>query len=565
MAWVKNHHTDEAVSQVHLNDPVTRRVHQDFTRLHVGQTVGEALDWLRQHPPSGRVIYFYVVDENGCLKGVVPTRRLVLSPPETHLTDIMVAKLVALPATATIREACEFFIEHRLLAFPVVDENQHIVGVVDIDLYTNEMRQLDQARPVRRLMAPFVRFFKIESSGGLVLLAFTLTALILANSPLSSGFELFWEKTDVGLTFGNFDLIRPLLFWINDALMTLFFFVVGLEIKREIVSGELSDPRKALLPIVAAFGGMVVPAGVYLLWIRGQDGWEGWGVPMATDIAFVVGFLTLLGPRVPTGLKILLLTLAIADDIGAILVIAIAYSSHIALLPMVLAGAGFLLVLLLQWLGVRSVAVYTVVGAAIWYAFHKSSVHPTVAGVLLGLLTPARHKVRRRVLLDVVGDLYARLRGFQRGTPPPAPESVSPAERLETALHPWVAFVIMPVFALANAGVKVELSALGTPVALAAAVSLILGKPLGIVLFSWASVRLGLTRLPEGVNWKVLLGAGCLGGIGFTMSLFIANLAFKDPLLDKAKIGILTASAVSAILGCCLLVAFLPRLDRKNS
>jgi NhaA family Na+:H+ antiporter len=541
-----------------LNDPVTSRMHKDFTRLRVGQTVGEALDWLRRHPPPGRVIYFYVVDDDGRLRGVVPTRRLVLSPPEAPLADIMVGKTVAVPASATVLDACEFFIQHRLLAFPVLDEGQHILGVVDIDLYTDELSQLDRITAVGRLVAPLVRFMQVESSGGVVLLAFTVVALVLANSPLADRFHDFWQAP-VGFTAGGFTLVKPLVLWINDGLMTLFFFVVGLEIKREMLSGELADPRKALLPVVAAVGGMIVPAAVYLLALWGRPGSHGWGVPMATDIAFVVGFLTLLGPRVPNGLKVLLLTLAIADDIGSILVIAAAYSAGLNFIALELAAGGLVLMALLLHLGVRNGPVHAALVVGIWLGFLKSGVHPTVAGVLFGLLTPARPAVGRRVLLDVVGDLFARLRGGQPDAPHTAPEAISPLERLEDVLHPWVAFAIMPLFALANAGVDIGEGMLGTPVALGVVAGLALGKPLGIILFSWASVRLRLTRLPEGVTWKVLIGAGCLGGIGFTMSLFIASLGLEGALLDEAKIGILAGSAVSAALGCVLLLAFLPR------
>jgi NhaA family Na+:H+ antiporter len=546
--------------RVPLNDPVTSRMHQGFTRLRFGQTVGEALDWLRRHPPPGRVIYFYVVDDEGRLRGVVPTRRLVLSPPEAPLADIMVGKTVAVPAAATVLDACEFFIQYRLLAFPVVDEDNRLLGVVDVDLYTDELAQLDRATAVGRLVAPLVRFMQIESSGGVVLLAFTVVALVLANSPLADRFHDFWQAP-VGFTVGRFALIKPLLLWINDGLMTLFFFVVGLEIKREMLSGELADPRKALLPVVAAVGGMIVPAAVYALVLWGGPGRHGWGVPMATDIAFVVGFLTLLGPRVPNGLKVLLLTLAIADDIGAILIIAAVYSTDLSFVALGLAALGLALMALLLHLEVRSGPVYAVLVTGIWLGFLKSGVHPTVAGVLFGLLTPARPGLGRRVLLDVVSDLYARLRGAQREAAHKAPEVGSPLERLEGELHPWVAFAIMPLFALANAGVDVGAGMLWTPVALAVIAGLVLGKLLGIVLFSWASVRLRLTRLPDGVSWKVLLGAGCLGGIGFTMSLFIAGLGFpgEPDLLDEAKIGILAGSAVSAALGCALLLVFLPR------
>lgn len=530
---------------------------EDFTPLLVNQTVDEALDWLRRNPPPDRVIYFYVVDDDGCLRGVVPTRRLVLGLPGTPVADIMIEKVVALPTSATVLDACEFFIQHRLLAFPVVDAEGRLRGVVDVDLYTEELGRLGNATVVGRLVEPLARFMRVESSGGLVLLAATVAALLLANSALSAPFRALWE-TPVGLTFGGFALIEPLRLWINDGLMTLFFFVVGLEIKRELVLGELADRRKALLPVLAAVGGMVVPAAVYAVAVRGGPGRGGWGVPMATDIAFVVGFLTLLGPRVPNGLKMLLLTLAIADDIGAVLVIAAAYSDQLSAGPLALAGAVLGSVLLLRWLGARSVMVYAILGVGLWLAFLKSGVHPTVAGVLLGLLTPAHPIVGRGVFLDVVGDLYARLWGVRRGTPQATPKAASPAEQLERALHPWVAFAVMPVFALANAGVKVEAHALASPVALAVTASLVLGKPFGIVLFSLASVRAGWARLPEGIDWKMMLGAGCLGGIGFTMSLFIAGLALKGDLLDDAKIGVLAGSVVSATLGCLLLTAFLP-------
>jgi NhaA family Na+:H+ antiporter len=533
-------------------------MHKDFTRLRAGQTVGEALDWLRRNPPSERIIYFYVVDEDGRLKGVVPTRRLVLSPPEALLTDIMVGKVIVVPSAATVLEACELFIQHRLLAFPVVDGEGHILGVVDIELYTDVLHHLDRATPAGRLVAPIVRFFRIEAVSGLVLLAATAVALLIANSPFAESFHSFWEQS-LGFTAHQIGFEKTLFHWIDDGLMTIFFFVVGLEIKHEIVSGELADPRKALLPVVAAIGGMVVPAGLFALCMWGRDGSHGWGVPMATDIAFVVGFLTLLGPRVPPGLKILLLTLAIADDIGSVLVIAIAYSTDISFYALGIAGAGLALVVVLLQLGVRSPPIYFILAAAIWVACVKSGVHPTVAGVVLGLLTPARPLLSRRVLFDVVNDLYSRLSGMHKGVPLSAPETLSPVERLEGSLHPWVAFVVMPLFALVNAGVKIDPTAVATSMSLAVILGLVVGKPLGIFLFSWASVRIGATRLPEGVNWKVLLGAGCLGGIGFTMSLFIAALALKGDLLTEAKIGILTGSALSAILGCALLVAFLPR------
>jgi NhaA family Na+:H+ antiporter len=419
-------------------------------------------------------------------------------------------------------------------------------------------------------MRPFVRFLHVESASGFVLLACTVLALVLANSPWAAAYAEFWQ-TRCGISAGSFELSKPLLLWVNDGLMTTFFFVVGLEIKRELVAGELRDPRKAALPVMAALGGMVAPALIYIALQHGQPGEPGWGIPMATDIAFVVGFLAVLGPRVPLGLKILLLSLAIADDIGAVIVIAVFYSSNIVFPMLGIAALGFGLTFFFNHIGIRRLPLYVIIGAAIWFAFLKSGVHPTVAGVLLGLLTPASAWVGDRSLIDVVADTLNRLRGDQDGQPEhhhkpllgelerAARESTSPLERLETGLHPWVAFLIMPVFALANAGVSVQLEAITHPVALAVAAGLLIGKPLGILAFSWVAVRIGLARLPTGVDWKVMLGAGCLAGIGFTMSLFIAALALDGTLLDAGKIGTLTGSAMSAGLGCVLLVLFLPK------
>jgi len=421
-------------------------------------------------------------------------------------------------------------------------------------------------------MRPIVRFLHIQAAGGFVLLACTVVALILANSPWSAWFAEVWQ-TRVGFTVGDFELYKPLLLWINDGLMTVFFFVVGLEIKREIVFGELRDPRKAALPAAAALGGMVVPAFIYVFLQGGGPGGRGWGIPMATDIAFVVGFLALLGSRVPFGLKILLLTLAIVDDIGAILVIAVAYTAETSLWFLVIGTASFGMIYLFRRIGVRLVPFYVLLGAGTWLAFLKSGVHPTVAGVVLGLLTPASPWFARRSLMKVAEGVSLRLsqdrdvdvmkqheEAVQLLTVT-ALETVSPLDRLETALHPWVAFGIMPLFALANAGVRVELSAMTEPVALAVAAGLVLGKPLGIMTFSWVAVKLGLARLPGGVNWSILLGASFLAGIGFTMSLFIAGLALEGELLTAGKIGTLVGSALSAIFGMGLLLYFLGRND----
>ncbi len=435
----------------------------------------------------------------------------------------------------------------------------------------------DTARPARpepgprrplieRLLRPINRFLHVEAAGGVVLLTCTVVALGLANSPWASPFTAFWQ-TRVGFIVGDFALEKPLLLWINDGLMTIFFFLVGLEIKREIVFGELRDPRKAALPVAGALGGMLVPAGIYLALRWGQPGERGWGIPMATDIAFVAGLLALFGRRVPIGLKILLLTLAIVDDIGAVLVIAIAYSADLAPVFLLPAAAGFGLVYLCNRIDVRPVPVYVALGAGIWLAVLKSGIHPTVAGVLLGLLTPAHPWFAARSLANVTEGVSRRLQEDQQGEDElahheeavqllttTARETISPLDRLETALHPWVAFGIMPLFALANAGVRIEWAAFGSPVAFAVAVGLIAGKPLGILAFSWVAVRTGFACLPTGVTWKALVGASCLAGVGFTMSLFVAGLALKGDLLDAGKSGILIGSAASAVLGTAFLV-----------
>lgn len=419
-------------------------------------------------------------------------------------------------------------------------------------------------------MRPLVRFLQIEAAGGFVLLACAVFALIVANSPWSAQFADIWQ-TRVGFTIGGFELYKPLLLWINDGLMTVFFFVVGLEIKREIVYGELKDPRKIALPAAAALGGMLVPSTIFLLVHGGGPGGRGWGIPMATDIAFVVGFLSLLGSRVPLGLKILLLTLAIIDDIGAILVIAVAYTAETSLMFLIIGMASFGIIYLFRWIGVRLVPVYVFLGAGIWLAFLKSGVHPTVAGVVLGLLTPASPWFSGRSLVNVAEGVVQRLRNDREAGDMDhheeavqiltftSRETISPLDRLETALHPWVAFVIMPLFALANAGVRVEWSEMAEPVSLAVVAGLVLGKPLGIVAFSWGAVKLGLARLPTGVNWKILCGAGCLAGIGFTMSLFIAGLALEAEMLTAGKIGTLLGSLISATFGLGLLMYFLRR------
>ena len=422
------------------------------------------------------------------------------------------------------------------------------------------------SEPIDRLVAPLDRFLHVEATGGIVLLACTVIALAIANSPLSEIYSRFWH-TEVALEVGTWHLRFSLEHWINDGLMVLFFFVIGLEVKRELVRGELRDLRSAALPLAGALGGMVVPAAMYLVLIGPGPAVRGWGVPMATDIAFVVASMAMLGTRVPSRLRVMLLSLAIADDIGAILVIALGYSAGIAVVPLLLGLLGIGVVWVCERLGVRSFGVYTLLGVAIWVAFVKSGVHATIAGVLLGLLTPAMPYIsegtfaqfvdRLRAVwrgggtTNVAGTSAANVRTLQRV----ARETVSPLDYLESVLHPWVSFAIMPVFALANVGVRVHMAAVGNRVAVAVAVSLLLGKPLGITLVSWLAVHLGLARQPAGVSWLQLTGGAALCGIGFTMAMFIASLALDSEALPAAKVGILAASALASVLGLGILSA----------
>jgi len=394
------------------------------------------------------------------------------------------------------------------------------------------------AEPISRFMA---RFLHVETASGIVLLLFALAAVVLANSPASERFLSFWQ-TPVGFSFGSFEMHHSLKHWINDGLMVIFFFVIGLEVKREMVLGELRELRTASLPMIAALGGMLAPAALYLSVQWGQPGQRGWGIPVATDIAFVVGCLAALGRRVPHSLRILLLSLAIADDIGAILVIAMGYSHSLHWWALGCGVLGIGAVILLARIGVRSITVYALLGVGVWLGFHESGVHATIAGVILGLLTPAQPSIGKGLLA----------------------ETLSPLERLETALHPWVSFGILPLFAFANAGVPVRAGAFANPVAIAVILGLMLGKPIGITLFSWLAVRTGLSRRPADISWGVLAAGGVLAGIGFTMSLFITGLALEEPLQDAAKVGILSASTLCAAIGTALLLRLLPRPSQSR-
>jgi NhaA family Na+:H+ antiporter len=431
-----------------------------------------------------------------------------------------------------------------------------------------------------RLAAPFRRFLAIEAASTLLLLGATVLALVWANSRWAAGYAELWH-TPLAISLGPARLELSLEAWVNDGLMVLFFFLVGMEIKHELVHGELSSRERAMLPVFGALGGMLAPAALYLAWHAGGPAAAGWGVPMATDIAFAVAALALLGPRVPSGLKVFLLALAIVDDLGAVLVIALFYSHGFSGPSLAAAAAGLLLVLALRSLGVRSFPVYWIVGGAVWLATLDSGIHATVAGVLLGFLTPTVPMLPGRSLVGRARGLFERLLDrMGDATEPAAPtaqervrmarelreisrEVVSPLERLTGALHPWSAFFVMPIFALANAGVPIEARALGDPlatrVALAVAVGLVIGKPLGIAGVSWLAVRLGLAALPTGVGWSQIVGTGVLAGIGFTMSLFVTTLAFRDPTLAAAsKLGVMAASLVASAVGLALLHWTLP-------
>lgn len=414
----------------------------------------------------------------------------------------------------------------------------------------------------RRALAPVERFLSIEAASGVLLLLVAVVALLWANSPWRHLYSSLWHAP-LGLRVGPWSFERDLHFWINDGLMTVFFFVVGLEIRREIHRGELSELRRATLPLAAALGGMVTPALIFFAFNRGRASAAGWGVPMATDIAFAVGVLALLGKRVAPALRILLLALAVIDDVGAILVIAVFYASGFSALGVAVAAAGIAATMIMQKVGVRSPWAYVVPAIVIWAGAYAAGVHPTLAGVVVGLMTPVRAWYGAGRFLDVAENNVTALRakdGLDEHAMLPhldaldaaRREAVSPVERLQHALHGSVAFGIMPLFALANAGVPLGEATFdgdGLRVFLGVTIGLVLGKLTGVLGFSWLARRLGLTALPAGVGWKQVAVVGSCAGIGFTMALFIAQLAFPPgPLLETAKLAILCASALAGCL-----------------
>ncbi len=418
-----------------------------------------------------------------------------------------------------------------------------------------------------KALAAFERFSHIEAVSGIALLIAAIVALVWANSSFAESYEHLWH-TQITIGYGEASVSRSLHFLVNDGLMTIFFLVVGAEIRQEIHDGALASFKMALLPMGAALGGVVVPALIYIAINHGTAASNGWAVPTATDIAFAVGVLALLGKSIPGGVRVLLLALAIIDDIVAILIIAVFYTASLDYTGIAIASAGVLLLLMFQRMGLSRMALYILPGAIIWYGLLKTGVHPTLAGVLLGLMSPVRSMPMTERPLDMIQRNFHDLldRFSAKDTPDQSVakplkellqaqrEMLSPVQRIQMTLHPWVAFCIMPLFALANAGVSfagADLdNALSQHVFIAVVLALVVGKPVGVILASYVLVKMKMCELPTGVTWPGIVLVGLLAGIGFTMSIFIASLAFDDAaLLAAAKLSVLCASAAAAIVG----------------
>ena len=424
-------------------------------------------------------------------------------------------------------------------------------------------------RTFKKVSTPFEHFLHAQTTTGIILMFMTVLALILANTPFAETYMHFFH-TKVDLTVGSWELSHTIHHWINDGLMAIFFFIIGLEIKREIMVGELSNIKVAILPILAAIGGMIIPALIYLGFNVGGEGAGGWGIPMATDIAFAISALVLLGKRVSTALVTFLVALAIVDDLGAVLVIAIFYTEQIQFLPLGLAGLSFLIMIALNRVGIHMILPYFIVGLFMWFFMLESGVHATIAGVIAALAIPSKPKYspqnftsRTKKLLDGY-DSYPvcedhHLHEKQKAILLSIKDSIdavdSPAARLEHDLHLPVALVVIPLFALANAGIAIDFSSIGetivTPVSMGIMAGLILGKVLGIFGVSWIAIKMGIAKLPEESTMNQLFGVAFLGGIGFTMSIFVADLAFvgNDALIFQAKVGILAASLFAGLFG----------------
>ncbi len=417
----------------------------------------------------------------------------------------------------------------------------------------------------QQMLLPVQEFIHTEAGSAVFLLTAAVLALLWANSPWSVSYFHLWE-TIITVDMGWLTISRALDHWVNDGLMAIFFFVIGLEIKREVVHGQLSDPRQAALPLFAALGGMILPVLIFLYFNLQGEGMRGWGIPMATDIAFALGVLALLGDRIPSQVRIFLLTLAVVDDIGSILVIAIFYTQRLFLQPLFLAALLIVVILLLQRLGVRNVHLYIVVGIFFWVAVLKSGIHATIAGVVLGALTPADPYFSRNTFVESARLLTHRFQqALDQGDEDKAQavlgefedlsrRTEAPLERIERLVHPWSSFVILPIFALVNAGMVLSVESmanvLSSSVSQGIFFALMVGKFFGITAFSWIAVRLKIAFLPAEVSWPQILGTSLLAGIGFTVSLFITGLSYQNPqFIADAKIGILGASLLAGGLG----------------
>jgi Na+:H+ antiporter, NhaA family len=403
------------------------------------------------------------------------------------------------------------------------------------------------------IIGSFQRFVRAEAFAGFLLVIFAIFAFAWANSGFAPSYMALRELP-ISLSMGNWKLENSLEHWVNDGLMALFFLIVGLEIKRELIGGELSNPRQASLAIFAALGGMVIPALLFIIFNLGTSGARGWGVPMATDIAFALGVLSLLGNRVPVSLKVFLTALAIVDDLGAVLVIAVFYTSNLNVTMLALAALCWVTAILLGRLKVRWLSAYGLVGILLWYFTLESGIHATVAGVLLAFTIPIRINPSNSEPNSTTSNLI------------PDEEIHSPLHRLEHLLAPYVTYLVLPIFALINAGVAVNTALTGgvNGIMLGVATGLLFGKPIGITVFTWLAVRLGWAQLPVGVTLKQVAGVSVLGGIGFTMAIFIATLAFNETGLNQAKFGILLASLVSALVGLTILSRLLPSTASDN-
>lgn len=430
-----------------------------------------------------------------------------------------------------------------------------------------------------RILSPFERFIRRTTAGGLVLIGATIATLAITQSPYGETFLHFWEQRFALSVDSDWRLDRSLHAWVNEGLMALFFLLVGLELKREMLVGELSSLKEAALPVIAAAGGMLFPALIYLAFTFGTPAAHGWGIPTATDIAFAIGILVLLAWRIPKNLIIFLTALAIADDLGAVLIIALFYSSGINLDALAAAAIALIVLILLNRGGIRHPLPYWIIGIGLWYALLLSGIHSTIAGVLLAFTIPARPACSAEAFNRQINDMQRafevetanastpndpmanhRLAALAQGMETLAEKVQSPQQRIEYSLHPWVTFLIIPLFALSNAGIDFGAisfaESISSSVTLGVLSGLVLGKFIGISLFSWIGVRLGVCQLPSGVGWRHLLGAAWLAGIGFTMSLFIAQLSFSDrALVEEAKLGILLGSAIAALIGLAWLYA----------